>query len=120
MTYPPTVARQDLTCYRGKTYRQDLFCKTDGQIYPLRGFSFCAEIRPAENSRTLTAEFDVTTDADAGCITARVGWASHCNNFHFLERYIKPYVNLAKTRRIISHVAKNKQRRSCEARGGVD
>ena len=31
---------------------------------------------------------------DAKSMTSRVGWAKHCNSRNFIEKEIKPYVNL--------------------------
>lgn len=48
-------------------------------------------------------------------INARVGWASHCDCSRFMEQYIRPFVNMQTTRRIISYVDKNREQRNCEA-----
>ena len=35
-------------------------------------------------------------------INARIGWASHCDNIHFLKKYINSQIDVKKTRRIVS------------------
>lgn len=58
-------ARHDLHCYKGQTYEQNLYFKSKGQPVDLTGVTAKAQIRPAENSETLTAAFAVTvTGAD--------------------------------------------------------
>ena len=53
-------------------------------------------------------------------IISRIGWASHCNNQHYLEK-IKCFVNLKTIRRIISYgnMEKSRKRRSCETAGSL-
>ena len=49
-------------------------------------------------------------------INSRIGWAGHCDSDHFIEREIKPFVDIKTTRRIISNVnvEKVKQQRKRE------
>ena len=54
MTMP---VRKDLTCYKGQTYSQDMYFKQNSQPVDLTGIIAKAQIRPSENSETLTAEF---------------------------------------------------------------
>ena len=46
------------------------------------------------------------TPHQAMSINSRLGWASHCNAKGFVHNEIEPYVNIQKTRRIISNVSK--------------
>lgn len=61
--------RKDLTCYKGQTYRQNLYFKQNGEVYPLTGITAKAEIRPRENSTNLIAEFSITVAEEEGRIT---------------------------------------------------
>ena len=61
--------RQDLTCYKGQTYSQDLYFKKNKQVLPLTGITAKSQIRPSENSAILTAEFQVTVYDSAGMVT---------------------------------------------------
>lgn len=47
-------------------------------------------------------------------IVSRIGWASHCDNSHFLDG-IKNYINLKTARRVISNVDKISKQRKQEA-----
>lgn len=53
-------------------------------------------------------------------IISRIGWASHCSNYHYLEK-IKSFINLKTIRRIISYgnMEKSRKRRSCETAGSL-
>ena len=58
-------ARHDLHCYKGQTYKQNLYFKSKGVPVDLTGVTAKAQIRPEENSETLTAAFSVmVTGAD--------------------------------------------------------
>ena len=48
-------------------------------------------------------------------LISRLGWAKHCDSNRFLERYIKPFVNIKEIRRILSYVDKNSKRGKCKA-----
>lgn len=39
---------------------------------------------------------------DCQSINSRLGWAGHCDSHKFIEREIKPYVDIKRTRRVIS------------------
>ena len=59
----------DLYCYKGQTYEQNLYFKQNKQPIDLTGITFRSQIRPAENSPVLVAEFDVVTDAEIGKVS---------------------------------------------------
>lgn len=42
-------------------------------------------------------------------MNSRIGWAKHCNCQKFLDDYIRPYVNIKETRRIIADVDKKRK-----------
>lgn len=60
---PPELdhpVRQDFICYRGQPWCVPLYFQhADKSIYDLTGWTAKAEIRPDENSETLTAEIHV-------------------------------------------------------------
>ena len=60
--------RQDLTCYKGQTYSQNIYFqyKATHQPIPLDGITGKSQIRPSDNSQTLTAEFTITIYAEEG------------------------------------------------------
>lgn len=66
MIYPVT---HDLKCYRGQTWTQDIYLKSHGEAIDLTGAEVKAQIRPADNSTTLTAEMTCTAFAGEGKIT---------------------------------------------------
>ena len=84
------------------------------------GYKFCKDSTIMRDgvflaSRRLARKMfrqDYYTPFQCASLNARIGWASHCDNVHFMEREIKPYVNVKTTREVISNVAKIKQRRS--------
>lgn len=53
-------------------------------------------------------------------LNARIGWASHCDNFHFLENEIKPYVDIKTTREVIGYVEQVKQRKRRQTAGSIN
>ena len=71
--------RKDLLCYKGQTYRQNLYFKQNGEVYPLTGITAKAEIRPRENSEVLTAELDVSVAEEEGKITLFMDAATTAN-----------------------------------------
>ena len=66
MTEP---VRQDLTCYKGQTYNQNFYFKHDKQPIDLTGCTARAQIRPAPNHETLTAEFTVSVSGEEGKVS---------------------------------------------------
>lgn len=69
----PTNA--DLTCYKGQTYEQNFHFKQRKEPMDLSGLTARAQIRPYENARNLTAEFDVTI-GDGGKVTLELSSAT--------------------------------------------
>ena len=65
---------------------------------------------------------DYYTPHQCASINSRIGWASHCDSNRFLERDVKPFVNIKTTRRVISNVnvEKIKQQRKRKAAGGIN
>ena len=61
--------KQDLTCYRGQTYTQNVYFKKDGIPLPMDSYTPKAQIRPSENSPSLTAEFDCFIDSELGMLS---------------------------------------------------
>ena len=59
----------DLDCYRGQTWEQSLYITKNKQPVDLTGLTVKAEVRPAENSPTLTAAMVCTVDGPEGKIT---------------------------------------------------
>lgn len=66
MTMP---VEQNLSCYKGQTYQQNLYFTQRKQPIDLTGLTFKSQIRPEDNSPTLTAEFAVIMDGPAGKIS---------------------------------------------------
>ena len=60
------IVKRDLSCYRGQTFSQNIYFSTGGKPYSLDGYVAKSQIRPSENSPTLTAEFVCTVDAENG------------------------------------------------------
>ena len=89
------------------------------------GYKFCRDATILRNGTFIAAQrlarkmfkADYYKIHQCQSINARVGWAKHCDTFHFLERYIRPYVNIKATRRIISYVDKIRKQRICQAFG---
>lgn len=67
MIYP---LEYDLKCYRGQTWEQALYIKDkQGQAIDLTGASARAQVRPTDNSETLTAEMTCSITASLGRIS---------------------------------------------------
>ena len=62
---PKTV---NLHCYRGQTYRQNIYFKSRGEPIDLTGVTCKAQIRPKENSPKLVTEFGCTVYGNKGMI----------------------------------------------------
>ena len=60
---------QNLSCYKGQTYEQNFYFKQNGQPIDLTGITFRSQIRPEDNSETLTTEFDVIVEGEAGKVS---------------------------------------------------
>jgi len=69
MTMPVT---KDLYCYKGQTYEQNFYFKQNGAPIDLTGITVKSQIRPGENSETLTADFDVAVAGSEGKVTLRL------------------------------------------------
>lgn len=54
------------------------------------------------------------TEHQAKGIISKIGWANHCDSYHFIENDIKPYINIKNTRRYISHVDTQRKQRTDE------
>ena len=61
--------KADLKCYRGQTFRQNIYFKRGGVPIDLTGVTAKAQIRPSENSNILTAEFECAVEGERGRIT---------------------------------------------------
>lgn len=66
MTMP---VEKNLSCYKGQTYEQNFYFKRNKMPIDLTGITFRSQVRPEENSQTLTAEFAVLMDAEAGKVS---------------------------------------------------
>lgn len=60
---------QDLYCYKGQTFSQNLYFKQSGHPYDLTNYTVKSQVRPSENSKTLIAEFDCSIDTELGRIS---------------------------------------------------
>ena len=58
--------KQDLYCYRGQTFNQNFYFTQSEEPLSLGGMTAKAQIRPTENSKTLTAEFECAIFAEEG------------------------------------------------------
>ena len=61
-------ASLNLSIYKGETWTKALRFKQNGSVLPLTGMTMKAQIRPAKNSETLTAEMDCTVTAALGLV----------------------------------------------------
>ena len=62
-------AEHTLYCYKGQTYQQNFYFKQNKQPIDLTGITFRSQIRPEENSPTLTAEFAVAVIWEEGKVS---------------------------------------------------
>lgn len=46
-------------------------------------------------------------------VMSKIGWAKHCNSRSFMERFVKPHINIKAIRGIIGYVAKIEKWRRC-------
>lgn len=46
-------------------------------------------------------------------LMSKIGWAKHCNSRSFMERFVKPHINIKAIRGIIGYVAKIEKWRRC-------
>ena len=85
------------------------------------GYKFCRDATILRSGIFIAAQrlakrmfrADYYTPHQCSSINARIGWAKHCDSVHFLDRSIRPYVNIKATRRIISYVDKIRKQRVC-------
>ena len=61
--------KKDLFCYRGQTWTQNIYFKQHDEPIDLTGVTFRSQVRPEENSETLSAEFTVHVDGAAGKVS---------------------------------------------------
>lgn len=52
------------------------------------------------------------TEHQAKGMMSKIGWAKHCDSYHFMENDIRPYINIKQTRRMIGDVDKKRKRRT--------
>lgn len=81
-------AEHTLYCYKGQTYSQNCYFKQQGQPIDLTGITFRSQIRPEENSQTLTAEFAILMDAEAGKVSLNLTdaqTAALCDGVYFWD-----------------------------------
>ena len=81
-----------------------MFCK-DSTI--MRSGIFLASRRLARKM----FKQDYYTPHQCASLNSRIGWAKHCDHVHFVEREIKPFVNIKKTKEVTSHVSMAKSRK---------
>lgn len=55
------------------------------------------------------------TPHQCAALNSRLGWAAHCDSNHFLNTEVRPFVNIKKTRRVISDVDKKRKQRCTQA-----
>ena len=94
--------------------------KPDTYWCDIGGYKFCKDSTILRDGVYLSAKrlavkmskSEYYTQHQCQSINARVGWSSHCNNKNFMETAIKPYVDLSRTKEVISHVDKKRKFRS--------
>ena len=60
---------QNLICYRGQSFEQNIYFKQNGQPIDLSLMVPKSQIRPSKNNRMLTAEFTCIVDGPTGKLT---------------------------------------------------
>lgn len=85
---------------------------TDGYYCDYVGYKFCKDTTIMRGGIYLATKrlvkrmykskhYEVSQCAS---LTARLGWAKHCDSFDFMNQTVKRYINISDMRRVLSHV----------------
>ena len=97
--------------------------KPDTYWCDMGGYKFCKDATIMRDGIYLStkrlarkmAKQGYYTEHQCQSINAKIGWASKCDSYNFLEQDIWPYVNIKTTRRIISDVDKKREQQRNDA-----
>ena len=91
--------------------------KPDTYWCDIGGYKFCKDATIIRDGIYLStkrlakkmSKQDYYTAHQCQSINAKIAWAEQCDSKKFLEDSVYPYINIYKTRKEISHVAKNRK-----------